>query len=274
MIIASFNLNGIRSASRKGFFEWLESRPDIDVLCLQELKAGSPELGEFELRLAGMGFAHVQWHCAVKKGYSGTALCARHAPDASGFGFGEPEFDDEGRLCWAHFGSLDICSAYFPSGSAGEHRQASKLRFLSAFAPWLAQLRARGARPLVCADLNIAHTDLDLKNWKGNVEAPGCTSAERAWMDRWLAAGWIDVGRALRPGDPYYTWWSQRGGSRARDVGWRIDAQICGPELAAAALDARVEREPVFSDHAPLLVEYAGGFASWRSPIPAPSIVH
>lgn len=265
MIVATFNLNGIRSAARKGFFDWLEARPEIDALCLQELKAGAGEVAEFERRLAAMGFSHVQWHCATKKGYSGTGLCARQAPDASGCGFGEPEFDDEGRLCWARFGSLEICSAYFPSGSAGDHRQASKMRFLAAFQPWLAQLRARGERPLVCADLNIAHTDLDLKNWKGNVEAPGCTKAERAWMDAWLAGGWVDAGRALRPEDAYYTWWSQRGGSRARDVGWRIDAQICGPELAAAARWARVEKDPAFSDHAPLLVGYEGDFASWRA---------
>ena len=261
MIVLNFNLNGARSAATKGFLDWLQARPQIDACLFQETKAARADLAAFEARLRAMGFSHVQWHCAEKKGYSGTGLCSRLAPQESFEGFGAEEFDREGRLCAARFGALDLASCYFPSGSAGPERQASKLRFLDAFEPWLHSWPGQSA--IVGADLNIAHANLDLRNWKGNVEAPGCTAVERAWMDRWLAQGWIDCARGLRPNESFYTWWSQRAGARARDVGWRIDAQICKGPLRA--VQAVVEREPIFSDHAPLWIQYEGSFADWAA---------
>lgn len=269
MRILTFNLNGIRSAQRKGFFEWLAAQSDIDACLFQEIKASAADLPPLEAALRSMGFAHVQWHCAQKKGYSGTGLCSREVPDAHAQGFGPQEFDGEGRLCHASYGGLELASAYFPSGSAGPERQASKMRFLEAFPAWTDAVLARGSSAIVGADLNIAHANLDLKNWKGNVEAPGCTAAERQWLTDWLAQGWTDCARDLRPSDPFYTWWSQRAGSRERDVGWRIDAQIATAALGAQALSATVLKDPVHSDHAPLIIDYEGSFSSWRSrPVP------
>lgn len=269
MRILTFNLNGIRSAQRKGFFEWLAAQSDIDACLFQEIKASAADLPPLEAALRSMGFAHVQWHCAEKKGYSGTGLCSRELPDAHAQGFGAAEFDGEGRLCHASYGGLELASAYFPSGSAGPERQASKMRFLAAFPAWTDAVLARGASAIVGADLNIAHANLDLKNWKGNIEAPGCTAAERQWLTDWLAKGWADCARDLRPSDPFYTWWSQRAGSRERDVGWRIDAQIATAALGARALEATVLKDPVHSDHAPLIVDYEGSFASWSArPMP------
>jgi exodeoxyribonuclease-3 len=264
MKILTFNLNGIRSASRKGFFDWLADRaPTIDACLFQELKADESEMPLFTDKLLAMGFSHAQWHCALQKGYAGTGLCSKELPDAHHQGFGVDEFDREGRLCHASYGQLHLASAYFPSGSAGAHRQESKMRFLQSFRPWLDTRAALGGHSLIGADLNVAHRNLDLKNWKGNIEAPGCTSAERSWMDQWLSSGWRDTARELRPTDPFYTWWSPRAGSRARDVGWRIDAHICTPILSMSATGAVVEKEPAFSDHGMLIIEYDGSFAHW-----------
>lgn len=261
MKIITFNLNGIRSSSKKGFFEWLANQGQIDACLFQELKANDEDVQAFDPVLKAMGFSHVQWHCAQQKGYAGTGLCSREVPDAHFQGFGIQEFDDEGRLCHARYGRFELASIYFPSGSAGPHRQESKIRFLEKIRPWLDQ---RIADPkshcLIGADLNIAHANIDLKNWKGNVEAPGCTAVEREWMTHWLDSGWIDCSRALRPDDSFYTWWSPRAGSRSRDVGWRIDAQIASVSLAQRALNATVFKDPTFSDHAPLLIEYEGHF--------------
>lgn len=265
MKILTFNLNGIRSSSKKGFFEWLANQKHIDACLFQELKANDEDAKAFEPILKTMGFAHVQWHCAEQKGYAGTGLCSRELPDAYSHGFGTQEFDDEGRLCLARYGRLELASIYFPSGSAGPHRQESKMRFLDQIRPWLDQrLSTAGSHCLIGADLNIAHANIDLKNWKGNVESPGCTKAERDWMTQWLASGWVDCARSLRPLDSFYTWWSPRAGSRSRDVGWRIDAQIASSSLANHALNATVIKDPAFSDHAPLIVEYDGPFHAFR----------
>ena len=172
-------------------------------------------------------------------------------------GLGIDWIDSEGRYLRADFGTLSVISLYLPSGSSSEERQAVKFRFMDAFLPHLDALRAEGRDIVLCGDWNIAHNEIDLKNWKGNLKNSGFLPEERAWIGARLAEGWSDVWRQLYPEAPGYTWWSQRGQAYAKDVGWRIDYQIATAGLAARAQSAFVYKDTKFSDHAPLVVDYA-----------------
>ncbi|WP_443743144.1 exodeoxyribonuclease III [Sutterella sp.] len=251
--ILTFNANGIRSAAKKGFFDWF-ARQNADVLCVQELKAQEADLPEEIRRLPGyQGF----FHCAKKKGYSGCGLWTRIAPQAVRTGWGDEEFDAEGRYVEADFGRLTVISAYFPSGSSSEERQAAKYRFLERFAPHLLSLKEAGREVVLCGDVNIAHREIDLKNWKGNLDHSGFLPEERAWLDRLFDdMGWVDVFRRLDPRPERYTWWSQRGQARAKNVGWRIDYELATPGIAALARATDIYAAEKFSDHAPLWVDY------------------
>lgn len=251
--ILTFNANGIRSAAKKGFFDWF-ARQNADVLCVQELKAQEADLPEEIRRLPGyQGF----FHCAEKKGYSGCGLWTRIAPQAVRTGWGDEEFDAEGRYVEADFGRLTVISAYFPSGSSSEERQAAKYRFLERFAPHLLSLKEAGREVVLCGDVNIAHREIDLKNWKGNLDHSGFLPEERAWLDRLFDdMGWVDVFRRLDPRPERYTWWSQRGQARAKNVGWRIDYELASPGIAALARATDIYAAEKFSDHAPLWVDY------------------
>ena len=256
MRVISFNLNGIRSAANKGFFDWLPAQ-DADIVCLQETKAQVQQL-EPDPRFCPTGY-HCLYEDAVKKGYAGVALYSRREPDAVERGLGEKEFDDEGRCIEARFGNLSVVSLYLPSGSAGPHRQASKDRFLSFFIPILKKWAASGRDFIVCGDWNIAHRNADLKNWKSNQKNSGFLPHERAWMDVLFGdAGWVDAYRALYPDttDECYTWWSNRGQARAKNVGWRIDYQVVSPSLKDKVRGAGVYKQRWFSDHAPLTLDY------------------
>lgn len=257
--IATLNVNGIRAAQSKGLAPWIR-RAEADVLCLQEVKAHEVDIPDLLRAPAGL---HAHFHCAQKKGYAGTALYARKKPKRVTRGFGVPEFDDEGRYLEAEFAAVTVVSVYFPSGSAGPHRQASKDRFLGAFLPHLAQLRARciaeGREVILCGDVNIAHKEIDLKNWRSNQRNSGFLPHERAWMTDLIDThGWIDVFRRVDPRPEQYTWWSNRGASWEKNVGWRIDYQIATPGIAAKAKQAKIYLTKRFSDHAPLLIDYAG----------------
>ena len=255
MKIITLNLNGIRSAARKNFFRWM-GRQRADVVCVQELKAQEADL-DGVMRAPGTyrGF----FHCAEKKGYSGVGLYSRHEPDRAACGVGDREADSEGRYVRADFGRLSVISVYLPSGSAGAHRQASKFRFMEFFFPHLKKLAAEGREILLCGDWNIAHNEIDLKNWRSNRKNSGFLPEERAWLTRvFEELGWVDVYRRLCPeatGD-CYTWWSNRGQAYAKNVGWRIDYQIATPKLAAAARRVAIYKKERFSDHAPLSIEY------------------
>jgi len=260
LTVTTLNLNGIRSALSKGLADWVAATTP-DVLCVQELKAQPGDLAAAGAQtLAGlMGY----FHCAAKKGYSGVGIYTRHEPSDVVMGIGVPEFDDEGRYLELRFDTparrFSIVSVYFPSGSSGDERQQAKYRFLDAIAPHLARLAAE-RDALVCGDVNIAHTEKDLKNWRGNQNHSGFLPAERAWMTRLLASGWVDVYRQLHPeaeGEGY-TWWSQRGQAWAKNVGWRIDYHLATPAVAAAARAATVYKAQRFSDHAPLTLAYDG----------------
>ncbi len=251
--IISANVNGIRSAASKGFLDYL-GKVNADIVCVQELKAQEADMSEAMRHPHGM---HGVWHTAEKRGYSGVAIYSKQAPDAVQVGLGLPEFDHEGRYVRADFGRLTVISLYLPSGSSSEERQAVKYRFLDAFLPMLADLHAAGRDVVVCGDWNIAHHNIDLKNWKGNLKNSGFLPEERAWLTRVIEElGWVDVWRTLYSEIPGYTWWSNRGQAYAKDVGWRIDYQMCTPALAATATQAHVYKDEKFSDHAPLVVDY------------------
>lgn len=257
--IFTFNLNGIRSAADKGAFDWLATQ-QADIVCVQELKA---QAGDIPAVPPAPTFSHAHFHCAEKKGYSGVGIFSRHPPDRVIEGLGNAEFDAEGRFIRADFGRLTVISLYLPSGSSSAERQAAKFRFLELFYPLLKNLaeeaRSSGREIVLCGDWNIAHREIDLKNWRSNQKNSGFLPEERAWLDNvFNELGWVDVYRRLYPeatGEGY-TWWSHRGQARAKNVGWRIDYQIATPGFAALARQAVVYREPRFSDHAPLCVDY------------------
>jgi exodeoxyribonuclease-3 len=194
---------------------------------------------------------------AEKKGYSGVALYSRRAPDKVIRGFGTHEFDSEGRYLEARFGKLSVISIYLPSGSSGPHRQASKFRFLDAFMPQLKKL-AHGRREVIlCGDWNIAHKEIDLRNWRSNQKNSGFLPEERAWLSRVFdEVGLVDVFRRLNHKPDQYTWWSNRGQAWAKNVGWRIDYQIATPGVAKTALRESIYKRRRFSDHAPLTIDY------------------
>jgi exodeoxyribonuclease-3 len=254
--IVTLNLNGIRSAARKGFVDWAAAQ-DADVICVQEVRASLEDIAD-EARAFGGLTGH--FALAERRGYSGVGLYLRREPRALRAGFGCDEFDCEGRYLEADLGDVTVVSTYLPSGSSGEERQAAKFRFMARFGPRLAELRASGREVVVCGDLNIAHREADLRNWKSNQKNSGFLPEERAWLSTLLAddGGWVDVYRRLHPDatDDCYTWWSNRGQAWAKNVGWRLDYQIATPGLARRARRAAVCKEPRFSDHAPLTVDY------------------
>jgi exodeoxyribonuclease-3 len=202
------------------------------------------------------------FHFAQKKGYSGVGVYTRHAPSDVIVGYGSSEFDTEGRYVELRFDTpqqkRSIISAYFPSGSSGEERQQAKFRFLAEFYEHLAALKSQRDFVL-CGDINIAHQEIDLKNFKGNKKNSGFLPEERAWMSKLLSeAGMVDVYRQLEPTatDAAYTWWSNRGQAYAKNVGWRLDYHLATPALAAGAKTHAVYKEVKFSDHAPLTIAY------------------
>jgi len=257
--LTSLNLNGIRSAATKGVEAWLEAHAP-DCICVQEIKAQMPDLaGRFEV-LAGMS-GH--FHLAEKKGYSGVGVYTRHAPSDVITGFGMAEFDAEGRYVELRFDTpqrkFSVISCYFPSGSSGPERQEAKFRFLDGFYPVLQRLKAE-REFILCGDVNIAHQEIDLKNWKSNQKNSGFLPEERAWMTRVLTeGGLVDVYRRLQPDatDAAYTWWSNRGQAYAKNVGWRLDYHLATPAVAECARREAIYKEQKFSDHAPITVEYA-----------------
>ncbi len=253
MRIISLNTNGIRAAARKGLFDWLPTQ-DADIVCIQETKAQAHQLEDEIFHPAGY---HCHYVDAVKKGYSGVALYSKQEPDKVITKMGCDEFDDEGRYVEAWFGKLAVISLYVPSGSAGDHRQASKDRFLDYFLPYLQSLKRKRRDYIICGDWNIAHKEIDLKNWKANQKNSGFLPHERAWMDKLFdEVGFIDAFREVDPRPEQYTWWSNRGRARENNVGWRIDYQIVSPRLKGKAKSATIYKEQWFSDHAPLIMDY------------------
>jgi len=258
--LTSLNLNGIRSAARKGVEAWLD-KAKPDCICVQEIKAQAPDvLGQFDT-LAGLQ-GHFQY--AEKKGYSGVGIYTRHEPSDVVVGFDGGEFDAEGRYVELRFDTparkLSLISSYFPSGSSGPERQEAKYRFLAVLYPHLTALKAE-REFVLCGDVNIAHQQADLKNWRGNQKNSGFLPEERAWMTQLTTeAGVVDVYRQLHPDttDACYTWWSNRGQAYANNVGWRLDYHLATPQLAGKARQAHIYKDEKFSDHAPITITYEG----------------
>ena len=255
MRIITANLNGIRSAANKGFFEWMLAQ-DADVICVQELKAQAADLTR-EMLQPGNYYGY--FHYAEKKGYSGVGLYAKKQPEKIIEGLGIADIDAEGRYLQADFGNLSVVSLYLPSGSSSEERQQIKFAFLARFLSHLQQLINCGREVILCGDWNIAHQEIDLKNWRGNKKNSGFLPEERAWLGQvFNEVGFKDVYRCLHPSttEDCYTWWSNRGQAWAKNVGWRIDYQIATPGVAATAQTASVYKAQRFSDHAPLILDY------------------
>lgn len=254
--IISANLNGIRSATTKGFLNWLPSQ-DADFICMQEIKAQAADMSAEMHNPAGY---HGYFHYAEKKGYSGVGIYAKDKPDEVIIGLGIDDIDSEGRYIELVYKNLSIVSVYLPSGSSGDIRQEAKFSFMKHFYKHLADLTTRGREVVICGDWNIAHKEIDLKNWKGNLKNSGFLPEERAWLTDVLdTLNWVDVYRQLHPDTTgeAYTWWSNRGQAWAKNVGWRIDYQITTPEFAKRARTASVYKDERFSDHAPLIIDYA-----------------
>ena len=253
MRIVTLNVNGIRSAGRKGLVRWLRRVEPWDVVCLQEIKA---HVDDVPKALAAPRRSHAGFHTAARKGYSGVALYSKK-PAVLRTGFGSTEFDAEGRYVEADFGCLSVISVYLPSGSSSPVRQLAKFRFLAQFLPHLLQLRDAGREVILCGDWNIAHQPIDLKNWRSNQKNSGFLPEERAWLSRVFdEVGFVDVFRRINKEPEQYTWWSNRGQAWAKNVGWRIDYQLATPGVAAKATGCSIYKEQRFSDHAPLTVDY------------------
>jgi exodeoxyribonuclease-3 len=251
--IITCNANGIRAAARKGFFEWLQ-RQQADVVCLQETKAQLHQLKDPIFRPQGY---HCFYNDAVKKGYSGTALYSRAQPLKVVTSLGWEPADSEGRYIQADYKGVSVISLYLPSGSSSEEAQQKKYRFMGMFIDHLRKLRRTRREFIICADWNICHKEIDLKNWRSNQKNSGFLPEERAWLDTlYDEVGYIDSFRLVNSEPDQYTWWSNRGQAWAKNVGWRLDYQVITPRLAERVRAAEIYKDERFSDHAPQIMEY------------------
>jgi exodeoxyribonuclease-3 len=253
MRIITLNANGIRSAARKGFFDWLD-RQDADVVCVQETKAQLDQLADPQFHPKGY---HCYYFDAGKKGYSGVAVYSRVKPQDVIIGYGSREFDAEGRYLEVQLKGMSIVSVYLPSGSSSDERQQAKFRFLGEFMPYLRALKRKRRDYVLCGDWNIAHKPIDLKNWRSNQKNSGFLPEERAWLDELFGdAQYVDAFREVNAEADQYTWWSNRGQAWSKNVGWRIDYQVLSPRLKGSVESVEIYKQQRFSDHAPLVIDY------------------
>jgi exodeoxyribonuclease III len=253
MRVMTFNCNGIRAAAKKGFFEWLPEA-DADVVCLQETKAQIDQLSD-------PVFHPEQYHCfyfdALKKGYSGTALYSRVKPQKISRGLGFELADTEGRYIEAEFGVMSIASLYLPSGSSSDERQSRKFAFMTDYMKHMKRLRKNKKEIIVCADWNICHKEIDLKNWRANRKNSGFLPEEREWLDElYDGVGYVDAFRQVNTEVDQYSWWSNRGQARANNVGWRLDYHVVTQKIAQKVRQATIYTGQHFSDHAPVIIDY------------------
>jgi len=256
MRVVTLNMNGIRSATRKGFFDWFAMR-NIDILCMQEIRAN---IEQIPVDAKPKGYHHFYFP-AQRAGYSGVALYSKQKPDKVHYGLSEldgehwHDIDAQGRYIQADYGDLSVISAYSPSGSSSEARQQLKMQFLDFFQPFIHQL-IQNRQVILCGDLNIAHQNIDLKNWRGNQKNSGFLPEERFWLDNLLKNGMHDILRELYPELEIYSWWSNRGQARKNNVGWRIDYHLCSHKLAKLVQRVHIYRDRMFSDHAPVIADF------------------
>ncbi|MEP0201864.1 MAG: exodeoxyribonuclease III [Halioglobus sp.] len=253
--IITCNTNGIRAAARKGFFDWLQREADADVVCIQETKAQVHQLEDSVFHPQGY---HCYYNDAQKKGYSGTAVYSRVKPTKVTTRLGWDPLDSEGRYIQVDYKGLSVISLYLPSGSSSEEAQARKYRFMDGFMEHLKTLRRKRREFVICADWNICHKEIDIKNWRGNRKNSGFLPEERAWLDTlYEDVGYVDSFRLVNTEEDQYTWWSNRGQAWANNVGWRLDYQVISPGLKSKVLAASIYKDERFSDHAPQIMDYA-----------------
>ena len=253
MRIITLNCNGIRAAARKGLFNWLAT-VDADIVCLQETKAQIDQLTDPIFHPDNF---HSYYFDAERKGYAGTALYCRAKPLKITKGLGFEIADSEGRYLQADFNRLSVASLYLPSGSAGEERQARKLAFMGQFMQHMKTLRNDDREYIICGDWNICHKEIDLKNWKANKKNSGFLPEERQWLDElYYELGFIDAFRMVNQEADQYSWWSNRGQARAKNVGWRLDYHVISSGLRNKVMSAEIYTDQNFSDHAPVILDY------------------
>ena len=252
MKIISYNVNGIRAAINKGFLEWLKAT-NADVVCLQEIKATPDQIADL-FQIEALGYHHF-WYPAQKKGYSGTAIFSKKQPLHVEYGCGIAPYDQEGRVIRADFEDFSVISAYFPSGSSGDERQAFKMKFLEDFQEYANQLKLQIPNLLICGDYNICHRAIDIHNPKSNAKSSGFLPEEREWMENFMNAGFVDTFRHLNPDPHHYTWWSYRAGARSKNLGWRIDYHLITKTMESKIKRAAILPEAKHSDHCPILLE-------------------
>ncbi len=251
MRIVSYNVNGLRSAISKGFWSWLENR-NIDIVCLQEVKAMPDQIGYLELEQLGY---HHYWYPAQKKGYSGVAIFTKIKPRKVHYGCGIADYDAEGRVILADFDDFSVMSVYHPSGSSGDERQAFKMKWLDDFTEFINPLIKT---PLVVSgDFNICHKPIDIHNPVSNARSSGFLPEERAWMDRFTELGFVDTFRFVNPNPHRYSWWSYRSGARPKNLGWRIDYHFVTMQLKSKIKSADLWEQDLHSDHCPVVLELA-----------------
>lgn len=251
--VITCNVNGIRSAARKNFWPWVEAQ-NADFICLQEMRAHEKD---FPKELVDHHTLKGYFNIAERPGYSGVGIYTPHKPKAVKTSFGWPDIDNEGRFIELDYANVRIISIYFPSGSHSEDRQKLKYVFLEKLEPYLEKLKQAKKHVIVCGDVNIAHKNIDIKNWKGNLKNSGFLPEERAWMDKIFASiGFVDAFRIVNQEADQYTWWSNRGQAYAKNVGWRIDYQIVTPSLSDKIERVAIFKDVKFSDHAPLTIDY------------------
>jgi exodeoxyribonuclease III len=251
MYIVSYNVNGIRSAITKGFLQWLEEESP-DIVCIQETKAQPEQLPLFEFEALGY---QSFWHSAQKKGYSGVAILTRIQPDKVIFGMDVPAYDNEGRVLRADYGDISVISAYHPSGSSGDHRQAFKMKWLQDFLVYIKKLREHRPNLIISGDYNICHRPIDIHDPLRNANASGFLPEEREWISRFIDSGFIDSFRYFNKSPHQYTWWSYRANARQKNLGWRIDYNMVSQALENKLEAAGIMPEVVHSDHCPAWVK-------------------
>ncbi len=252
--VVSYNINGIRAAMRKGLAEWLQSK-DIDVVCLQEIKAQEEQIEAEIKRLNELGYKYCYWYSAQKKGYSGVAILSKIEPSEVVYGMGIEQYDNEGRVLRADIGDLSIFSIYFPSGSSGDVRQAVKMQFLEDIDAYIKKIKKKRKQLLLTGDYNICHKAIDIHDPVRNKKTSGFLPEEREWMDQFFESGFIDTFRFFHKGPHNYSWWSYRANARANNKGWRIDYIAASEKLSDRLLDADIFPEAKHSDHCPIYLK-------------------